>query len=54
MKQNEYIETLVIGKNLIEKYGDIKTSVYIASEFRYQKANGEPMLVEVPKDIYNI
>ena len=28
----------IIGKNLIEKYGDIKTSVYIASEFRYQKA----------------
>jgi len=28
----------IIGKSLIEKYGDIKTSVYIASEFRYQKA----------------
>ena len=28
----------IIGKNLIEKYGDIKTSVYIASEFRYQKS----------------
>lgn len=28
----------IIGKYLIEKYGDIKTSVYIASEFRYQKA----------------
>lgn len=26
-----------IGKNLIEKYGDIKANVYIASEFRYQK-----------------
>ncbi|MBR2834053.1 MAG: glutamine--fructose-6-phosphate transaminase (isomerizing) [Bacilli bacterium] len=28
----------VIGKNIIEKYGDIKTSVYIASEYRYQKS----------------
>lgn len=28
----------VIGKNLIEKYGDIETSVYIASEYRYQKS----------------
>ena len=28
----------IIGKDLIEKYGDITTNVYIASEFRYQKA----------------
>ena len=28
----------IIGKNLIERYGDIKTSVYIASEYRYQKS----------------
>lgn len=27
----------LIGKNLIEKYANIKTDVYIASEFRYQK-----------------
>ena len=28
----------IIGKDLIEKYGDIEVNVYIASEFRYQKA----------------
>lgn len=27
----------LIGKNLIEKYGNIKTDVYVASEYRYQK-----------------
>lgn len=27
----------LVGKYLIEKYADIKTDVYIASEFRYQK-----------------
>ena len=27
----------IIGKNLIEKYGDIEANTYIASEFRYQK-----------------
>lgn len=28
----------IIGKSLIEKYGNVETAVYIASEFRYQKA----------------
>lgn len=27
----------LVGKSLIEKYGNIKTSVYVASEYRYQK-----------------
>lgn len=27
----------LVGKSIIEKYADIKTSVYISSEFRYQK-----------------